>query len=331
MNNKYTFPILIAVFGAVIWLVLYLSHGHTIAIIDAKGPVALRERDLLYFAWWLMMLVCVPVFLLTAGIVWHFRADNKKAKYLPNWEHNNTDELIWWFVPTVIIVILAVTTWNSTQELDPFKPIANDTPQLTIQVVALNWKWLFIYPQQGIATINYVEIPVDTPVRFDITSQGLMNSFWIPQLSGQVYAMSGMSTQLHLMANETGEYKGSSANFSGEGFADMTFVARAVTKTDFDDWVAATRIGLSTLTYAEYVEVAQPSSKYPPTEYASVVKNLYSRILMQFMSPSGMSQMKTSRNHILGAATTTISTPTSTSSTASTSVGHAVMMDQTPL
>ena len=329
MNNKFTFPILVAVFAAVVALVVYLGQGHTIAILDTKGLIATRERDLLYFAWGLMLLVCIPVYLLTAGIAWHYRADNKKAKYLPNWEHNTRDELIWWAVPSVIIFILAVSTWNSTQELDPFKPLVSAKPQLTIQVVALNWKWLFIYPQQGIATMNYIEIPIGTPVRFDITSQGPMNSFWIPQLGGQVYAMSGMSTRLHLVASEAGEYAGSSANFSGEGFADMKFVAKAVSQTEFDAWVATMRAASSTLSYSEYAELAQPSSKYPHTSYASVEKNLYTRIRMQFMSPTAKSDTIPHRDHRLVPASSSAATSTSATATPAeqAQTGQAALID----
>ena len=160
-----------------------------------------------------------------------------KAKHAPDWEHNYIAEYCWWGVPIVIIVILAVTTWKSSHDLNPFKPIESEKKPLAIQVVALHWKWLFIYPEQGIATVNFVQFPEKTPINFEITSDAPMNSFWIPQLGGQIYAMPAMRSKLHLIANEIGSFRGVSANISGKGFAGMTFTAKSSSEEDFDAWV----------------------------------------------------------------------------------------------
>ena len=180
------------------------------------------------FAALLSLVVVIPVFAMTIYIVWRYRESNQKAKYSPDWDHNSKVETIWWLIPTLLIVVLSVVTWNSSHSLDPFKPIKSSVKPLRVQVIALQWKWLFIYPEQGVASTNILELPVDRPINFEVTADAPMNSFWIPQLGGQIYAMAGMSTQLHLMASEAGTYAGASANLSGKGFAKMKFDTKAV-------------------------------------------------------------------------------------------------------
>jgi cytochrome o ubiquinol oxidase subunit 2 len=263
-----------------------LAHGHTIALLEPKGIIALQEHKLMVTATLLMLVVVLPVFALTAWIAWTYRASNTKAKYTPNWDHNSVLEFIWWAVPCSIIFILAIITWNSSHQLDPYKKIASSKPPITIQVVALPWKWLFIYPQQQIATVNYVQFPKDTPIHFVITADAPMNSFWIPQLGGQIYAMPGMSTQLNLMADGVGTYAGSSANLSGEGFAGMKFTARSSTETDFNSWVDQVRTSRNSLNQATYSALAKPSKDSPPTFYSSAQMGLYDTVIMKFMAPS---------------------------------------------
>lgn len=242
------------------------SHGHFV-VLDSQGVIADQQRRLLYWVLGLMALVVIPVFVLLGHIAFRYRAGNDKATYAPEWDHSHKLESIWWGFPTLIIAILSIIIWNTSHSLDPFRPIASDRPPLTIQVVALQWKWLFIYPAEEIATVNYVKLPVNRPVNFEITADSPMNSFWIPQLGGQVYAMSGMRTNLHLMANTIGNFEGSSANLSGAGFADMRFQASAVTDADFNAWVSDAQQTSTVLDYSTYGQLAQPSRQSATVTY----------------------------------------------------------------
>jgi cytochrome o ubiquinol oxidase subunit 2 len=278
------------VIGAVIvWLLglttYYLSHFN-IQVLNPKGVVAHDERNLMVFTVLLGVLVLLPVFIMTFTIAWKYREGNTKAKYRPDWDHNIWAETLWWGIPTAIIVVLSVVTWTTSHSLDPHKALSNQAP-MQIQVVALDWKWLFIYPQQGIASVNYVQFPIDRPVQFEITSNGPMNSFWIPQLGSQIYAMAGMSTHLNLEANAAGDYRGSSANISGRGFAGMKFTARASSTSEFNDWLAGTQSSSSKLDMSSFRTLAKPSENNPPTTYASTVPGLYNKILLSFQLPGG--------------------------------------------
>lgn len=279
----------IALFGllllALIALIVWASQTFHFAVLDPKGLVAQKQYDLIVFTTLLGFVVVIPVFIMTAVIAWRYREGNKKAKYTPNVSTNKLAETIWWGIPIVLIVILSVVTWNSTHNLDPYRAFEKSAKPLTIQVVALDWKWLFIYPEQNIASVNHVQFPVNTPLKFVITSDATMNSFWIPQLGGQIYAMSGMTTKLNLNATELGDYKGSSANISGEGFADMKFVARASSQTDFDTWVESVKASQSPLSDTAYTALAKKSTKHPATFYAPVKTDLYDTIVMKYMMP----------------------------------------------
>ncbi len=252
------------------------------AVLDPKGAIGLAERGLMLHATLFMLIVAVPVFFLTFFFAWYYRAGNKKAKYTPNWEHSKMEELIWWAIPLEIVLVLGALTWTSTHNLDPRKALDGEPP-LVVQVVALDWKWLFIYPEEKIATVNYVRMPVDKPVRFELTADAPMNSFWIPELGGQIYAMTGMVNQLHLVANETGEFKGVSANYSGDGFAKMKFIAEATSQEDFDTWVQSVQEFPTSLDHHSYPELAAPSTEESPLFYGRVEENLFSTIVMQFM------------------------------------------------
>lgn len=280
MNYKRLFVFLNFVF----WGAFSLSHANEIAILAPKGTIALQERDLIVTSTLLMLVVVIPVFVLTFFIVWKYRASNKKAIYMPDWASNRVIETIWWAIPGVIILILAIITWKSSHELDPFKPLSGDKTPITIQVVALNWKWLFIYPEQHIASVNFVVFPKDTPVNFEITADAPMNSFWIPQLGGQIYAMPGMNTELHLIATEEGTYKGSSANFSGSGFSGMKFTAASVSDEDFAKWVNTVKSAKESLSIDEYAKLTIPSMNEPVRSYAGVNEGLYDKIIMNYMS-----------------------------------------------
>ncbi len=263
-----------------------LLSGCGDAVLNPKGKIATDERDLIFLATGLMLIVVIPVFIMTFLFAWKYRASNEKAKYTPDWAHSNRIEAWVWAIPCIIIVILATVTWKTTHDLDPYKPLDVDAKPLTIQVVALDWKWLFIYPEQNIATVNYVQFPEKVPIDFKITADAPMNSFFIPQLAGQIYAMPGMETQLHAIAETEHTYDGISANYSGGGFSGMRFVAKSTTQEDFDNWVKQVRQSPTKLDSNEYNQLARPSENNPVALYSDVQNDLFHFILMKFMMPS---------------------------------------------
>jgi len=233
----------------------------------------------------IMLLVAIPLLVLLYTFAWKYRAGNKDAKHEPERVGGVWAQLRWWAIPAVIIVTIGIINWKTTHALDPYRPITSDTPPLTIRVVALEWKWLFIYPAQGIATVNFVQFPAGTPVHFELTADGPMSSFWIPELGSQIYAMAAMQTQLNLMANTTGEFAGKDSEINGEGYAGMTFTAKSTSQADFDAWVASVRQSSNPLTVDTYNALATPSQNDPPVSYSSVDPNLYDTILMKYMVP----------------------------------------------
>jgi cytochrome o ubiquinol oxidase subunit 2 len=256
-------------------------------LLDPKGLIAADEKSIMLTAVYLMLVVVIPVIVLTLVFAWRYRASNTKAIYQPDWSHSTLIEIVCWSVPCIIIAILGTITWRSTHTLDPYRPleIGNKEP-VVIQVIALDWKWLFIYPKEQIASVNFVQFPVNTPVKFLVTSEAAMNSFLIPQLAGQIYAMAGMQATLHLAANTTGDYLGFSANFSGNGFSDMHFTARASSQAEFDSWVASVKHQITpSLSYENYKALAKPTSRHPVTYYSSVDTKLFSTVVMQNMMP----------------------------------------------
>lgn len=263
-------------------LVVLLS-GCKMAILQRKGQIAASEMHLLVGATILMLLVVIPVIILSFVIPWRYRANNTKAKYTPEWADSVLLEIVWWSIPCAIIIVLATATWIMTHRLDPYRPLASKEKPITIQAIALDWKWLFIYPNKHFATINYVQIPVDVPVRFYITSDAPMNSLEIPQLAGQIYAMTGMRTTLYLNANTPGTYRGLSTNFSGNGFASMTFTVKATSRRQFDEWVKMTQQAPKKLTMAAYTNLVKPSENNPVEYFSSPTKNLFNIVLMKYM------------------------------------------------
>lgn len=286
MNNKYSL-LLVGFIAVGLAAVLYvLSQGVDIPLLDPKGLIALKEKNLIITAVLLMLIVVIPVYILTFLIAWKYRADNTSASYTPDHDHDFRIEIFWWAVPIIIICILGVITWKSTHDLDPFRPLDSTVQPLKVQVIALNWKWLFIYPEQGIATVNFLQFPENTPIAFEITGDSPMNSFWIPALGSQIYAMAGMSTKLHLIADGIGSYDGLSANFSGEGFSGMKFTAQSVSREDFDQWVSSVQQIPSALDVAEYTRLAAPSANVPPVYYGSADLGLYNTVVLKYMSPN---------------------------------------------
>ena len=257
-------------------------------VLDPKGQIGIDEKNLIIIATVLMLLVVIPVIVMTLYFAWKYRDTQNHEIYAPKWAHSNKIEAVVWAVPIVIVVILGVITWQSTQELDPYKPIEGKGEHLTVEVVSLNWKWLFIYPEQGIATVNELVFPANVPVEYKITSESTMNSFFIPQLGSQIYSMAGMETKLHLIANEPGTFKGFSANYSGAGFTGMKFNAIATpTKADFNQWVEQVKTNANSLTHANYVELAKASENNPVAYYGKVDEGLFHTIVMKYMQAHG--------------------------------------------
>lgn len=264
-----------------------LAGCDDMVLMNSKGPVGQGEWSLILTAFILMLIVVIPVIIMTVLFAWRYRASNTKATYTPMWSHSNALEATVWSIPLIIVAILGVITWKSSHEFDPYRPLDSDKKPLTVQVVSLDWKWLFIYPEQKIATVNQLVIPTGVPVSFKVTSSGVMNSFFIPQLGGQIYAMAGMTTQLHLQADEPGTYAGFSAGFSGAGFSDMKFDTIATaTEQDFDNWVTKVKAGSNTLDNAAYQVLLKPSEKHPVEYFSTVEPNMYDQIVDSFMQPT---------------------------------------------
>jgi cytochrome o ubiquinol oxidase subunit 2 len=268
------------------FLVIYLKNVD-LAVLQPKGIVALREKRLMVTTVILAMLVIIPVYIMTALIALRYREGNHKARYSPNLSGHWLAETVWWGIPATIILVLSVIAWNSSHDLDPHKALASSVKPLNVQVVALDWKWLFIYPDQGVASVNELDFPAGTPVSFEITADAPMNSFWIPQLGSQIYAMPGMATRLNLMADRPGIYRGSSANLSGSGFAGMDFQAKAGTPADFKSWLETARGSSAPLSLSAYKQLAKPSTQNPVVYYSSVQQGLFDKIVNKYMTPEG--------------------------------------------
>lgn len=266
---------------------VFFTH-HNIPVLQPAGEIGHKERGLIMFTAGISLVVVVPVFIMLGMIAWRYREGNaRRGRYDPKLEGSGKLEAVWWMIPAVMITIIGVITWSSSYALDPFKPLAGAKTE-HIQVVALDWKWLFIYPEERVASVNIAYVPVGTPVEFDITSDTVMTSFWAPQLGGQMYAMPGMVTKLNLRADKPGQYRGVAANISGKGFAEQTFSIGAVQPRLFPESLSAMRAGPSKLTAASYAALAKPGTlpagavRY----YSSVDPNLYDTIVMKYMMPT---------------------------------------------
>jgi cytochrome o ubiquinol oxidase subunit 2 len=258
-------------------------NGCSWILFNSKGSVGIAQRDLIITCMALMLFVVVPALVMTFAFAWKYRAGNAQAEYAPDWSHSSRIEAVVWGIPIIIIVILAIIVWKSTHDLDPYKPLNEGGDPINVEVIAADWKWIFVYPDLGIATVNELAVPVDRQVAFSITSNSTMNTFFIPQLGGQVYAMAGMRTQLHLIANEAGEYRGMSGNFSGPGFSDMHFAVHATSKESFQNWVARVRSSPMTLDYAAFLKVARPSQGDGVVHFSQVQPGLFKKVIDQFV------------------------------------------------
>lgn len=259
-----------------------LQFKEYIAVLFPSGTIALKQRNLLLLVQALMLIIVIPVYVFTFIFSWKYRADNKNADYDPHMVDNWVAECFWWGIPIVLTAIVSVITWQKTHELDPYKPIESSKKAITIQAVALQWKWLFIYPEENVASMNFLQIPVGTPIKFEITADAPMNSLWIPELGGQIYAMPAMRTELNLIATEAGDFRGSSAQISGEGFSGMHFIARATTDEAYNDWLKKAKEAKDIL---DYPKVAAPSQNVPPQVYQLKNNKLFDEVIMQYTHP----------------------------------------------
>jgi cytochrome o ubiquinol oxidase subunit II len=275
---------ILAIFLIMQPLTILYFHDN-IAVLFPKGIIALEQRNLLFIIQAVMLLVIVPVYILTFIFSWKYRAYNPKSSYDPDLVDSPLAEIIWWGIPLIVVVFIGVLTWVKTHELDPYKPIEGDKKPITIQVVALQWKWLFIYPEEQIASVNFLQFPKQTPIRFEITADAPMNSFWIPHLGGQIYAMPKMKTELHLIAQEIGDFRGSSANLSGEGFSGMHFITRASSEEDYRQWLDSAKKSSNALNLDEYNKLAAPSKNNPVEIYQLKEDKLFDQIILKYMHP----------------------------------------------
>jgi cytochrome o ubiquinol oxidase subunit 2 len=255
-------------------------------VLAPKGPVTLIERNLLFDAFGLMLIVVIPVFLMAAVFVWFYRPASKHDVYQPDWGYSVWMDALVWLVPAAIVIAVGSMVWESTHKLDPYRPIDTGKQPLEVQAVAQDWKWLFLYPEQNIAVVNELVFPSGRPLSLRITSDTVMNSFLIPALGSQIYAMAGMATRLHLLADQPGEFRGRNMQFSGSGFANQHFEARAVSDQDFAAWVAKARQSEAKLDAAAYEQLAKPSQLHPVTYYGSFEPDLFARIIAKY-APAG--------------------------------------------
>ncbi|MDP5280054.1 ubiquinol oxidase subunit II [Sphingomonas sp. DG1-23] len=264
------------------------------AVLDPAGDIALQQRDIIYISTALMLLIIVPVLALIVVFAWRYRENNKDATYDPHFDHSTALELVIWSAPLLIIICLGALTWWSTHLLDPFRPINRISAEkaidprakpLVVQVVSLDWKWLFIYPEQGVATVNELVLPVDRQVRFDLTSTNMMNTFYAPTMAGMIYTMPGMRSTLHAVLNRPGQFEGFSANYSGAGFSDMRFKLYGVDQGGFDGWVTRVKASGPPLDTKGFLALEKPSEKVPAMYFSGAEADLFERVYKRCVRP----------------------------------------------
>ena len=285
MIKKFLIGMLAVVIG-VIGIVAVLASEKAL-VFHPKGIVAQGELELIITNFILMLIIIVPTYILLFFVVYKYCIKNESAKYDPDHSYGPIGELAMWGLPSIIVAVMSVITWDATHKLNPYKPLESNVKPLTVQVVAMDWKWLFIYPELGIATLNTFHIPERTPIHLKLAADGSpMNSFWIPQLSGQIYSMTGMTTQLYLMANGQGEYRGRAVEINGDGYADMDFPVKSTSQKDFEDWVAQVKKSSSHLTENVYNELVTPSINKSVILFSEVENDLYHKITHKYMYPT---------------------------------------------
>jgi cytochrome o ubiquinol oxidase subunit II len=258
--------------------------GCSEGVLDPKGPIAIAERQILFNSLGIMLAIVIPTILATVGVAYWFRSSNERARYRPEFKYSGRLEVLVWAIPLMTVLLVGGVAWVGAHDLDPRRPISSEVHPLRVQVASLDWKWLFIYPDQSIASVNHLVVPVGTPISLELTSAGVMNSFFVPQLGSQIYTMAGMTTHLQLQADNVGSYPGISAQFSGDGFADMVFKADAVFDGNFSQWVETARATGPVLDTQAYADLAKPSKAVAPYTYRSVASDLFSHVAMPEMS-----------------------------------------------
>ena len=256
-----------------------MLSGCSEGVLDPQGPVADAERQILFNSLGIMLAIVIPTILATLGVAYWFRASNKRARYLPDFSYSGRLEILVWSIPAMTVLLVGGVAWVGAHDLDPRKAISPAVKPVTVQVVSLDWKWLFILPDQGIASVNHLTVPVGTPISFELTSSGVMNSFFVPQLGSQIYTMSGMATHVQLQADHPGTYRGLSAQFSGDGFADMRFTVDAAPVQQFEQWVTTTRNSGPVLDAQTYADLVKPSQAVAPFTYRAIAPGLFNTIL----------------------------------------------------
>jgi cytochrome o ubiquinol oxidase subunit II len=254
-------------------------------VLDPVGPVGKNDATILINATVIMLAIVIPTIALAFWMAWHYRASNKKSEYLPYWSYSGRIEAVVWSIPTLTIMFIGGVIWIGSYKLDPFRPLPSKEPPLEVQVVSLDWKWLFIYPQQHIATVNQLVMPTGTPVHFSITSASVFNVFFVPRLGSMIYAMPGMVSQLHLQADSSAKLWGTSAQFSGDGFSDMQFDVHSVSAADFNNWVEKVRGNGPVLDEPAYIRLMQQTQNVPPSTFSAVDPQLFHSVTMQTIPP----------------------------------------------
>jgi cytochrome o ubiquinol oxidase subunit 2 len=271
---------------AVLLIAAAVLGGCSEGVLDPKGPVAAAERLIMLNATGIMLVIVIPTILATLGTAYWFRSSNSRARYMPEFNYSGRLELLVWAIPIMTIILVGGVAWIGSYDLDPPKPLASAVKPVRVQAVSLDWKWLFIYPDEGVASVNHLTVPAGTPISFELTSAGVMNSFFVPQLAGQIYTMAGMVTRLNLQADHTGTYRGFSANYSGAGFSDMYFNVDAVPAERFAQWVAVTRTAGPVLDAQAYADLAKPSQAVAPFTYRAVATGLFGGIVNFAVGPT---------------------------------------------
>ncbi len=276
---------------------LTLLGGCDMVVMNPMGDVALQQRNLVIFATAVMLLIVIPVIALIGLFAWKYRAGNEAARYEPDWDHSTQLELLIWAAPLLIVICLGAVTWTGTHLLDPYRPIGRiakgrpvpaDAKPLEVQVVALDWKWLFIYPEYGFATVNQLAAPVDRPIRFRLTSSSVMNAFYVPTLAGMIYAMPSMETKLHAVINKPGNYGGFSSNYSGAGFSGMRFRFYGMDDAGFAAWVARNQAAGTPLTRANYLTLEKPTENAPVMRFGRVAPGLFDAVVNHCVRPGSV-------------------------------------------
>lgn len=286
---SWLFKIIFIIAGSLVLLSLSGCKEHFIGVLNPKGIIAYEQRKLFFDTLALMLIVVLPVIIMSITFVYHYQESHRTRDYKPNWGHNFYLEVLWWGIPCVIILVLSIMTWKKTHELDPYRQIGGAVQKpMLVQVIALPWKWLFIYPEQNIATVNYLEIPLGQQVEYWITADNVpMSAFFIPQLGSQIYAMAGMRTRLHLLASESGVYDGLNTQYNGDGFSDMHFQVHVVPPQELQQWFAQVKQSPNSLSEVTYNQLLSPSMGDKPQLFSGIENDIFNKVIMTYMSSTG--------------------------------------------